>query len=426
MDKFLVRLKIFTRPAVCILIFIAGIFYFSCSMSGILAAPIKEEKAFDARPLSTKALEVKKAVLPERGFNGSPLKVPTGKTPISQEKGFDNRTLLRLSYVAEDLSLKREFIAPEGIAPSMLVSGSLPEESLREKGFDSGALAPMAKAKGEEAGYLLSEQEPKKVAYSEKERLKELEKVFEIRGPEAVPPEKERLEETLKAKEPVPPPERPSVPTAPARAELPPPGKEAIYHFNLGVSYQKQGNIRKAIEEYEKVLELDPYNAEAHNNLGIIYKEKGDLDKAVEHYQLVISLNPGMEEARNNLGVIHYLRGNPRAAELEYEKVLKINPDNLVGRINLGIVYKAQKLERKAIDTFEKVLAMDPFYPEAHYNLAILYEELGHLEKAIWYYNRFIANAGNSYPEVVKKVAKRIEQLKVISGEELREYKGIK
>lgn len=418
MDKLLVVWKVFTRPAVCILVFVAGILYFSCSMSDILAASIEGEKDFDARLLG--ALEVKKAVSPEKGFNGSPLKVSTGKTPISQEKDFDNRMPIRLSYVVEDLGLKREATAPGETAPSMLASGGLLEESLKEKGFDTSALTPIAKAKGEEAGYLLSEQEPKKVTYSEKERLKELEKAFEVRAPEAAPPGKERLEETIEAGEPVPPLEKPSEPTAPARAEGPPSGKEVTYHFNLGVSYQKQGNIHKAIKEYERVLELDPNNAEAHNNLGIIYKEKGDLDKALEHYQLVVSLNPGMEEAHNNLGVIHYLRGNLRAAELEYQKVLDINPNNLTSRINLGIVYKAQKLERKAIDTFEKVLAIDSFYPEAHYNLAILYEELGHLEKAIWYYNRFIAYAGNSHPELVKKVAKHIEQLKVISGEVLR------
>ena len=63
--------------------------------------------------------------------------------------------------------------------------------------------------------------------------------------------------------------------------------------FNIGVYYQKQGDLVKAIESYEKVLSLDPDNAEAHNNLGIIYKEQGSIDKAVEHFQRVVTVKPG-------------------------------------------------------------------------------------------------------------------------------------
>jgi tetratricopeptide (TPR) repeat protein len=187
--------------------------------------------------------------------------------------------------------------------------------------------------------------------------------------------------------------------------------------FNIGVYYQKQGNLVKAIESYEKVLSLDPDNAEAHNNLGIIYKEQGDIDKAVEHFQRVVTLNPGMDEAHNNLGVIYYLSKDQRNAVMEYRKALDINPHNVTSQINLGLVYKAQGLERQSIDIIEEVLTLEPFNLEAHYNLGILYEGLGHMEKAIWHYSRFQDNVGKGYPVLAKKVSQRINDLEVISGE---------
>ncbi len=202
------------------------------------------------------------------------------------------------------------------------------------------------------------------------------------------------------------------------------PGKQAIYHFRLGIDHQKQGNVIKAIEEYENVLKLDPDNAETHNNLGVIYKGEGDLDKALEHFQVVLTLSPGMDEVHNNLGVMYYLRGDHEKAVQEYQKALELNPDNLKCLINLGLVYKAQGMKSRTIDTLETILSIEPFQAEAHYNLAILYEELGHLEAAILHFTRFVDNAGRDFPELAVRVTEHIEDLKVTSGEVLRK-KGI-
>jgi len=193
-----------------------------------------------------------------------------------------------------------------------------------------------------------------------------------------------------------------------------------VYRFNLGVYYQKLGNIENAIKEYEAVLMLDPNNAEAHNNLGVIYREKNELDKAAKHYQFVVSLNPGMEEAHNNLGVIYYLKGNYREAGAEYRKALELNPGNLKSLINIGLVYKSQGQTKKAIEIMEDVLMEDTFQTEAHYNLAILYEEMGHQEMATWHYTLFIRNADSDYSELKEIVKAHIKELRVSSGSTLK------
>ncbi len=195
---------------------------------------------------------------------------------------------------------------------------------------------------------------------------------------------------------------------------------KTVYHFNLGVYYQKQGNIANAIKEYEAVLLLDPNNAEAHNNLGVIYREQNELDRAAEHYQFVVSLNPGMEEAHNNLGVIYYIKGNFREAGAEYRKALELNPGNLKSLINVGLVYKSQGQTQKAIEVMEDVLKEDTFQTEAHYNLAILYEEMGHQEMAVWHYTLFIRNADSDYSELKEIVKAHIKELRRSSGNTLK------
>ena len=405
-----------------------------CLMGDVFASTTKGEKAFDTRPLKIKVgeaafedsdlsgspLRARNAILREKKFDGSALdmSMSTDRTLISQEKGFDGGELFTPGYVIDSLSLKG-VTTPKHITLSRLIAGEMTDHSPTKKGFDPGTLASVASAIGEVGS--LSEQEHKKVAYSEDERLRELERVFEANITETMLPEVEgQAPEDLETGQPL---EEAVPPTAPATVEghTPGPDKKAIYHFNLGAFYQMRGDTFRAIEEYKTVLSLDAYNAEVHNNLGVIYKEKGDLDKAAKHYQLVTSLNPGMEEAHNNLGVIHYLRGNISAAELAYRRALEINPNNRVGLINLGIIYKKQRKDRKAIELFEEALAVDPSNPEAHYNLAILYEEQGHLEAAIWYYTRFLDNAGDAYPGLVSDVTGHIDDLKVASGEVLKE-----
>ncbi len=241
--------------------------------------------------------------------------------------------------------------------------------------------------------------------------IHELEKVLDVDDSEVIPAIEDEIKENTKPTE---------EPTATVSAEKHSISKEAIYHFNLGVDHQKQGDTLKAIEEYENVLKSDPNNAEAHNNLGVIYKEQNDLDKAMEHYQFVVTINPEMEEAHNNLGIIYYLRGDQREAVQEYQKALEINPNNLMSRINLGLIYNERGLKLKAIHTIEKVLSEQPFHAEANYNLAIIYEELGHSERAIWHYTRFVDNAGKGYPDLTERVTRHIKDLKVASGEVLR------
>ncbi len=294
---------------------------------------------------------------------------------------------------------------------------AVPEMQELEKilDVDDSEIVPAMKEKLEQIGKEKQEKAPD-IGSAEVVPTKE-KKIDDAKATQSIA--KEEIKE--KVNEWIPLTEKTEEPSVSVSTQKPQINKEILHNFNLGIYHQKQGDNAKAIEAYEEVLKLDPDNAEIHNNLGIIYKEQENLDKAMEHLLHVVSFNPGMDEAHNNLGLIHYLRGDQRKAVLEYQKAIKLNPDNLISQMNLGLVYKAQGLDKKAIDTIETVLSEDPFHPQAHYNLAILYEELGHLEKALWHYTRFVDNAENDYPALKENVTKHINDLKVTSGEVLRE-----
>jgi len=186
---------------------------------------------------------------------------------------------------------------------------------------------------------------------------------------------------------------------------------ETIQHFNAGVAYYNQGEVAKAIQAYQKVIELDPGHIEAYNNLGIIYQETGKPENALQAYLKAIEINPHYEKAHNNLGILFYLKGEDDRAMEAFQKVLSINPNHIGSHIHLGTLYKKKGQMERAIESYQKALARDPLHGETHYNLGLLYEQTGNRERAIQHYRQFIHSSSTAYPELASKVRRHIQQL---------------
>jgi Flp pilus assembly protein TadD len=55
------------------------------------------------------------------------------------------------------------------------------------------------------------------------------------------------------------------------------------WRFELAAEYERQGQHARAVEAFQKTLELSPRSAEAHFNLGVLYETLGDGRKAIFH-----------------------------------------------------------------------------------------------------------------------------------------------
>ncbi len=73
------------------------------------------------------------------------------------------------------------------------------------------------------------------------------------------------------------------------------------FHTKYGVRLAKTGMWDAAIGEWQKALEKDPKNAWAHNNLGIAYEKRGEVAKARREYQKANKLNPKEKEYKKSL-----------------------------------------------------------------------------------------------------------------------------
>ncbi|KIC76579.1 hypothetical protein DB41_FK00010, partial [Neochlamydia sp. TUME1] len=188
----------------------------------------------------------------------------------------------------------------------------------------------------------------------------------------------------------------------------------------LGIIYQEQGNLDKAVEYINKALAIElklfgekhPLVARDYNNLGTIYQKQGNLSKAVEsiHRALAISLkilgeyHSDVATQYSNLGQIYYQQGNLDKAVEYSNKALAIDlkisdeysPQAAIRYKNLGQIYQSQGNLDKAADYTSKALTIDlRLFGEIHSNVAIdynnlggIYQKQGNLGKAAEYINK--------------------------------------
>ena len=58
-------------------------------------------------------------------------------------------------------------------------------------------------------------------------------------------------------------------------------------HYNLGNTYKHLGKYQKALDCYERVIEIDHNNISAYNNQGVIFYQLGEYRKTKNCYDKI-------------------------------------------------------------------------------------------------------------------------------------------
>ena len=103
-------------------------------------------------------------------------------------------------------------------------------------------------------------------------------------------------------------------------------GKAASQEQNRDARLQDQ---QKAVDTYQKALQLSPNDAGLHNNLGSVYAEMGKVDEAKAEFQKAADLNPTQAGSYYyNLGVVMVNQGKMDDASIALKKAMDLDPNN--------------------------------------------------------------------------------------------------
>jgi serine/threonine protein kinase/tetratricopeptide (TPR) repeat protein len=148
--------------------------------------------------------------------------------------------------------------------------------------------------------------------------------------------------------------------------------KDKRAHFELGRRYVAYKQYDKAIEEYNKVLNLDPNFALAYNNLGYIYAWMGDFTKAIESLQRYVSFYPVETNPLDSMGEVYLSMGNVDAAIANFKEKLSIKPD-LLGDWKLAYCYALQENYVETMRSLEKHIAKFSQMSDVNYYMRAFY-----------------------------------------------------
>ena len=169
-------------------------------------------------------------------------------------------------------------------------------------------------------------------------------------------------------------------------------------HYNLGYHYYINGQIKKAVEEFELALKLDPKMAPAHFNLGVIDYNEGRLDEASDRFRKALTLRPQYAQAYAYLGEINYRKGKTEEGLAEFERALRMDPDNIRTLTYMGQAYLRNGDLEKALIDFKRVVMIDPNHIEALVNLGEIYIKKGMYDQAFLEIQRTLKlNSNHSY-----------------------------
>jgi tetratricopeptide (TPR) repeat protein len=153
-------------------------------------------------------------------------------------------------------------------------------------------------------------------------------------------------------------------------------------HQFLAESYYAQRNEKKAIEEYEAALKVDPRSVEVLCSLGDLERWQLRFDKAIAYYARVLELQPNEYCGVYGLGVA-YLRRHELPSAVEYfRRAVALRPDSAVTRLALGSALLRTGDASGAVTELKSAVVYRPDLRQAYALLARAYRMLGQTAEA--------------------------------------------
>jgi glycosyltransferase involved in cell wall biosynthesis/Tfp pilus assembly protein PilF len=187
--------------------------------------------------------------------------------------------------------------------------------------------------------------------------------------------------------------------------------QQALFHYEKALYAHNKKDETTALSHFQRAADLEPQNIEYQKSLGdCLHVTHGKIDAAMDQYRKVLSLDPTNVETLATIGHLSVARREFEQARAYYEKALAVDPDQAEVRQILDklqanlqpedpvagpmvLFEKAQndlKIGNKsrAKQLLEQVVAADPRFAQAHNDLGVLLFESGDKDGALTHYEK--------------------------------------
>ncbi|MCB0650960.1 MAG: tetratricopeptide repeat protein [Saprospiraceae bacterium] len=138
---------------------------------------------------------------------------------------------------------------------------------------------------------------------------------------------------------------------------------------------------KESLGTIDKILRIDPQNAEAFFMSGVNFKDLGDRNRAINSFQKAVEYDPDLLDAWINLGQL-YAEIDPAMARKFFDTAMDIDPDDPLVLHAKADFLRDQDDIKGALALYRRIGAIDQQYEEAFFNAGLMYMELDSVEQA--------------------------------------------
>jgi protein O-mannosyl-transferase len=164
----------------------------------------------------------------------------------------------------------------------------------------------------------------------------------------------------------------------------------AVAHNNMGRYFRELNQYERAIESYNKAIEIDPESFNTYSNRGKALFDLGRVDEALEDFNRSIELNNQYVEALSNRGAAHASKNDFETALADLNKALVLDPKNINALSNRSLTFYSVNQFEKAAQDITLYLNLKPDDADMLNLRSLCYNRLNKDQEALADLNRAI------------------------------------
>jgi len=127
-----------------------------------------------------------------------------------------------------------------------------------------------------------------------------------------------------------------------------------------GRTLARSGKTEEALAEFEKALELDPYNAQALYGRGLVYQGEKQHEKAIEDFAAAHGLTPQRAEPLVARAVSYLAVDKVKEAVTDLDEAVQADPNSASAWSHRGLAYERLGEKDKAKTSYSRALTLRP------------------------------------------------------------------
>ncbi len=153
-------------------------------------------------------------------------------------------------------------------------------------------------------------------------------------------------------------------------------------YYNRGVAKIRLEKFQEAIEDFDKAIDLKPDDIFCYLNRGVAKDQIEEFQEAIEDFDKAIDLDPEHPYSYVNRGIAKAKLGKHKEAVADFDKAIDLKSDDAEFYFNRGIAKAKLGKHKEAVADFDKAIDLKPDDAEFYFNRGKSNEELGNTKQS--------------------------------------------